>query len=105
LKLGKSIETIARGHTGTFWIIFHANADAKAGKQTGTIRVAVEGKPGTEIPVTVEVLPFALPKPDIAFGMYHYDTNEWVREHHDECEKDQAAHGMNGATLYAMPTA
>ena len=102
LKLGDTIEKIEPRHTGTFWITFHASAEAKAGRHAGTIGVAVEGKPATDIRVTVEVLPFTLPKPDIAFGMYHYDTNEWVRNHHDECEKDQAAHGMNSATLYAM---
>ena len=102
LKLGAAIETIAPGHTGTFWITFHADSDAKGGEHAGAIRLTVEGKPATEIPLTVDVLPFALPRPDIAFGMYHYDTNDWVRNHHDECEKDQAAHGMNGATLYAM---
>ena len=103
LKLGSVIETVAPEHAGTFWIVVQAPADARAGKHTGAVRVTVQGKPAIEIPLTVEILPFTLPKPDIAVGMYHYDTNTWVRNHHDECEKDQAAHGMNGATLYAMP--
>ncbi|MFH0965032.1 MAG: HEAT repeat domain-containing protein [Planctomycetota bacterium] len=101
IKLGESIETIAPGHTGTFWITFHADADAKAGKHTGTIRVTPQGRPATEIPLAVEVLPFTLPKPDIAFGMYYYLVSSWLQNNRVIAERDQAAHGMNSATLYA----
>ena len=103
LELGKSIEKIEPQHTGTFWITFHATAETTAGKHAGTIRLGPQGKPASEIALTVEVLPFVLPKPDIAFGMYFYQSNAWQRDNLATAEKDQAAHGMNSATLYAMP--
>ena len=101
LRLGDTHESIDPGHTGAFWITFHAAADATPGEHTGSITVSIEGKPETKLSVIVEVLPIVLARPDIAFGMYHYRVSATMR-HEDYAEKvqrDQAAHGMNSSTL------
>ena len=72
LRLGDTHEAIEPGHTGAFWITFHAAADVRAGKHAGSITVSVQGRPDVTLELTVEVLPIRLPEPDIAFGMYHY---------------------------------
>ena len=104
LKKGVEIETLGAGETGTWWITFHAKADTKAGAHEGSVKVLVEGKETTELALVVEVLPFELPGADIAYGMYYYRVTkllnaEWYAEN---ANRDQAAHGMNSATLYVQ---
>ena len=101
LRLGDVHESIEPGHTGAFWITFHAAVDAKPGKHTGSITVSVAGKPDVTLTLTVDVLGLRLPRPDIAFGMYHYRVNATMQneEYADKIQRDQAAHGMNSSTL------
>ena len=101
LRLGDTHETIEPGHTGAFWITFHAGPNAEAGAHTGSITVSVDGKPDVTLKVTVEVLPMRLPKPDIAFGMYHYRVASIMQneDYAAKIQRDQAAHGMNSSTL------
>ena len=101
LRLGDMFELIEPGYTGAFWITFHAGADAKPGKHAGTITISIEGKPDLTLTVVVEVLPIQLPRPDIAFGMYHYRVASTMNneDYAAKIQRDQAAHGMNSSTL------
>jgi len=104
LRLGDTHELIEPGHTGAFWITFHAEVDAKPGEHTGTITISVEGKPDVMLRLTVDVLPMQLPKPDIAFGMYHYRINSTMEneDYAAKIQRDMAAHGTNSSTRYGM---
>lgn len=101
LRLGDTHENIEPGHTGAFWITFHAGADAKPGVHTGSITVTADGKREVTLKVTVNVLPLRLPKSDIAFGMYHYRVASIMENENyaAKIQRDQAAHGMNSSTL------
>ena len=101
LALGDTHEAIEPGHTGAFWITFYAAPDATPGEHVGSITVSVEGKPDVTLAVTVDVLPLVLPKPDIAFGMYHYRVAATMRneDYAEKIQRDQAAHGINSSTL------
>jgi len=50
------------GQTEGFWVDLFVPADAKPGTYRGSYRVAAEGGPSREIPVTLTVWDFALPK-------------------------------------------
>ena len=101
LRLSDTHETVEPGHTGAFWITFHAAADATPGDHAGSLAVSVEGKPALTLKLTVEVVPLVLPKPDIAFGMYHYRVVARMQneDYAAKIQRDQAAHGMNSSTL------
>ena len=45
-----------------FWVDLFVPTDAPAGPYQGTYRVTAEGKPAVELPVTVTVWDFALPR-------------------------------------------
>jgi len=104
LRLGDTHETIEPGHTGAFWITFHAGVDAQPGTHTGSLTVSVESKKDVALKLSVDVLPLRLPKPDIAFGMYHYRVASIMHneDYAAKIQRDQAAHGMNSSTLVVM---
>ena len=104
LTEGVEIETLGAGETGTWWITFHAKADTQPGTHTGSVKVLVEGKEATELALVVEVLPFELPGADIAYGMYYYRVTKLLQneQYAERANRDQAAHGMNSATLYVQ---
>ena len=101
LRLGDTHERIEPGHTGAFWITFHAGVDAAPGPHHGTITVSVDGKDDLTLALTVDVRPFRLPRPDIAYGMYHYRVTSLMQNegYAARIQRDQAAHGMNSSTL------
>ena len=100
-------ERLAGGVTAGFWITVHAPADAAAGKHSGVIRISAGGKE-VDVPLHVQVRPFLLPKPKIAFGMYYdpfdrsgkaFRTLKYQRMDFEV----MAAHGMNSLCLYNEP--
>ncbi len=80
-----------------YWITVRVADDAKAGAYPATVTISAEGT-SAEIPLTVNVHPFALAEPGgITLGMYAQmrDDPEWVRESF----ADMRAHGMTGIGL------
>jgi hypothetical protein len=102
--LGSALELIAAGHTGTFWITIHAPLDAKPGAHAGTITISVKDKPPVKLNVTANVLPIVLAPADIAYGMYYYRVARIMQSdrYSKLVQRDQAAHGLNSATLYVQ---
>ncbi|MBP8951157.1 MAG: carbohydrate-binding family 9-like protein [Armatimonadetes bacterium] len=86
------------------WFDLHAAADATPGTHRLNVRIQAEGKPALELPLDVEVLPFALRKPDDKFWLLYADAGRW-RNMSDEQVldelKDFARHGVTG--LVEMP--
>ena len=102
MPLANSIEGVPAGSTRMFWLTFHAPPGTKPGKHEGTVRIAPEGKPETELSLTVTVLPFVLPRADIAFGMYSYVTSGLLKdkEYQRKAFLDMKAHGLTSVTVY-----
>jgi len=97
---------VKQGANTVFWI----NVQVPAGTEAGTYRLAFEltvhqRQEVLEIPATVEVLDFSIPRADIAYGMYfrptaqvdpRYRTPQLMHAYW----QDMARHGMTSATLY-----
>ena len=62
---------LKKGFRQQFWVTVKVPKDARPGIYKGNIAVASNRKPLTALPVTLEVYPFALPKPKA-----HYDTSK-----------------------------
>ncbi len=104
LPLGSEIESVEPGTTRAFWLTFHAPADAAAGEHRGTIRVTAQGREPTELQLAVAVLPFELPRADIAFGMYYYRVIPLLRndDYQRMVYRDMRAHGMTSVSVYVF---
>ena len=104
---GKRIAHIAGGRTGVFWILLRAGKDAGAGAHRGEVVVNVAGQKKLTLPLAVSVRPFALPRPNIPFGMYfsmnYFPADLRSDEYKRMYYRDMVAHGMTSCTL--MPTA
>jgi HEAT repeat protein len=101
---GNTLTHVAPGHSGGFWLTFHAGRDARAGDYTGRIRIQCPGKPATELALNLRVRSFELASPRIAFGMYFHRslipsfarTDEWL----GPIYRDMAAHGQTSVSFY-----
>lgn len=102
MPLADKLDAVPAGTTGTFWLTVHAPPGTKPGKHEGTVRIAPEGKPGTELSLAVTVRPFVLPRADIAFGMYSYVTSGLFNdaEYQRRAFLDMKAHGLTSVTVY-----
>lgn len=97
---------VSAGENAVFWINVAVPADAAPGSYDVTLQLIVHQIKVTDLTATVEVLPFKLPRADIAYGMYYrwagpkdsarYRTPELLRAYW----QDMARHGMTSATLY-----
>ena len=85
-----------------FWITVRAPEDAAPGAHVGSVALIAGGKTVT-VPLTVNVRPFVLPKPDIAYSVYYatYRHNKAYRgpEWEEQYFEDMAAHGMNTVVI------
>ena len=96
---------VEKGKTYGFWITVRVPEDARPGEHVGTVKITADNRKPFELPLTVKVRPFVLPKPKIAFGSY-FDLHDRIkREYHGVkfrrmYYEDMAAHGMNTATQY-----
>jgi len=89
-----------------FWINVQVPAGTEAGRHGLTLELIVHQRQEIiELPATVEVLDFTVPRADIAYGMYfrptaqvdpRYRTPELMHAYW----QDMARHGMTSATLY-----
>ena len=96
------------GRNTVFWLTVFIAPETAAGiyqeKLTLTLRHTPSGpKESIEVPFTVEVLPFKLPRADIAFGMYHllFRIPEAYRsaDYEQMYFEDMAAHGHTSAFI------
>ncbi|HYE05779.1 MAG TPA: hypothetical protein VEL07_09715 [Planctomycetota bacterium] len=87
-----------------FWVIVDVPADAKPGAYAATVSVQAEKGGKREVPLAVEVLPFALPPAGHAFSVYgcevvpmaYYPEQAADRARQIEIMlRDLASHGMN----------
>ena len=101
---GSSFEKIDPGTTRVFWLTFYAAKDAKPGVHKGKIKISADGRDATEVDLSVEVLPFVLPRADIAFGMYYYAVSRLQRDrtYQKRAFRDMAAHGMTSIARHAF---
>ncbi len=101
---GSKFEKIDPGTTRVFWLTFYAAKDAKPGVHKGKIKVCADGREATELDLSVEVLPFVLPRADIAFGMYYYAVTNLLsdRTYQKAVFRDMAAHGMTSIAHHAF---
>jgi hypothetical protein len=58
------------GTSRRFWVTVHVPTDQPAGLYRGDILLTGTGVPPTRVPVSIRVLPFALPEPDLGVGMF-----------------------------------
>jgi|GEM_PF-3346906 len=101
----KEIEHIEAGVNKTVWINVLIPENAQAGVYKGKLTFSPAGKPGTEIPVEIKVLPFKLKQPpDISWAPIMAGSFDL-----EELEKELLAikeHGMTGeVTGCLMPKA
>lgn len=98
--------------TRQFWLTLHVPADAKAGKYSGKVTVSLAGQT-REIPVSLQVYPFALDEPKMSIGMYGGAQPSGVagiwnkqllndvfqlQKRIEEVLRDQKEHGMTAVT-------
>lgn len=95
------------GENAVYWINVAVPPDTKPGRYEIKLQLIVHDVDVVELPASVEVLPFELPRADIAYGMYfrgaggkdnsaRYNTPELLRAYW----RDMARHGMTSATHY-----
>jgi len=72
LQRGNVFETekLATGQTVNFWLTFHADEATKPGLHRGKVRIKPAGRPETVLDLEVEVRPFKLQRPRVAFGFW-----------------------------------
>jgi len=104
---GRRIDAIGAGRTGVFWILLRAEKGAAAGAHREEVILSVAGGKKLTLPLAVTVRPFALPRPNIPFGMYfsmnYFPADLRSDEYKRMYYRDMVAHGMTSCTL--MPTA
>lgn len=98
---------VRAGENTVFWITVSVPDDAKPGTYRIPLRVIFHAyRKGVDLPVTVEVLPFKLPRAKIAFGMYFRPFEQYLEKRYlteplmRAYWRDMARHGMTSATLY-----
>jgi len=94
---------IAQGRTAAFWLLFHADEHAKAGDHSGAIRISVDDERTSEIDLVVRVRSIRLPRPNIAFGLYHHMnlfSEEFIGEDlQRQYYRDMTEHGMTTCAI------
>ena len=99
---------VTAGANTVFWITVSVPPDATPGTYSMKGRVILhKASKGIDLPITVEVLPFDLPRAKIAYGMYFRPSAKTLKNARDRTPemlrfywRDMARHGMTSATLY-----
>ena len=99
---------VVAGANTVFWIDADVPKDTQPGDYNVTLSLSIHPNTQRILPVTLRVLPFDLPRADVAYGMYfrpfysddlvppRYKTPHWIRTYW----RDMARHGMTSATIY-----
>ena len=104
----RSSVEVTEGKNAAFWLTFSVPPDARPGQYEIPLRLILnDGNQTVTLPVTVEVLPFELPRAKIAYGMYFRPSAKTLKNSRDRSPemlrvywRDMARHGMTSATLY-----
>ncbi len=104
----RSSVEVTEGKNAAFWLTFSVPPDARPGQYEIPLRLILnDGNQTVTLPVTVEVLPFELPRAKIAYGMYFRPSAKTLKNSRDRTPemlrvywRDMARHGMTSATLY-----
>ena len=94
------------GRSAVFWVNVAVPETAAPGHYPITLQLIVHQVAVVELHATVEVLPFRLPRADIAYGMYFRVSPEHLGARYMKPEllhaywRDMARHGMTSATPY-----
>lgn len=73
LAAGDRLDALGKDRSARFWVTLQAPADLPErpdGEHVGSIRITVQDRPATDIPLVVSVRPFVLPRARISFGMW-----------------------------------
>ncbi len=93
--LEKGPDFIDKGTTRRYWLTVHVPDEALPGRYEGTIDFTAANVPASRIPVTLQVLPFRLPKHEKVTFVW-WDENSQVRQYPVAHEFiDQREHGMS----------
>lgn len=95
---------LAAGETVGFWVTLTAQPAGTAGLYHGTVSISGAGRPALNLPLEVEVLPFALERPAGHWWLLYADVARWHRMSDEQVLAeltDFARHGMTG--LVEMP--
>ena len=93
------------GRSTVYWLNVAVPPEADPGVHEIKLQLIVHQQKVIELNASVEVLPFTLPRADVAYGMYfrplahvqpRYQTPALMRAYYE----DMARHGMTSATLY-----
>lgn len=96
--------SVKAGRTRWVWLTVKVLSSQPAGKYAGKVRFAAVNAKAVELPLTVEVLPFELPKNNIPTGMYwHLGTIEYP-ENMEKQFQDMVDHGMTTIMYYTGPS-
>ena len=95
LESGEAVGTVPAHGSVNFWLTFRAVPETAPGTHAGKIRIDVDGRPPTELTLTVNVRPFQLAPARIPFGMYYPGGASL------DIYRDMAAHSQNSVTFYA----
>jgi len=104
----RSSVQIKAGENVAFWMTVSVPGDARPGTYEIPLRLILkDAKKVVTLPVTIEVLPFALPRAKVAYGMYFRPSAKTLKNPRDRTPemmrlywRDLARHGMTSATLY-----
>jgi hypothetical protein len=94
------------GENTVFWINVDVPDDAEPGDHAITFDLVVHQVRAISLTATVRVLPFAVPRADIAYGMYFRPYEKYLPARYrtpglmQAYWRDMARHGMTSATLY-----
>jgi hypothetical protein len=104
----RSSVEVRPGQNAAFWITVSVPPDAQPGTYKIPLRLLLSDTEQTlRMSITVEVLPFDLPRAKIAYGMYFRPSSLTLKNPRDRTPemlrhywRDMARHGMTSATLY-----
>jgi len=86
--------SLPAGLTRQIWLTVRVPADAPAGRYRGRLLVLAESREPIEVPLTLEVLPFALDEADFLSGFFHIE--------HDLPLEGHARHELQGIVFEAF---
>ena len=107
LQKGDAVASLASGRSVNFLLTFRAAPDTAPGPHEGRVRIETDGRPATELDLTIRVRRLVLAAPRIAFGMWYEPSRlpkrlgSWgiADETALKVFRDQAAHGQNSVSL------
>lgn len=93
------------GQSAGYWITLHSNDRVRAGVHRGEVIITSPDGKSQRHPLEVVVRPFALPRPQIVFGLYYRADRipgYWTPHYQKKYARDMKAHGMNSAQIVSF---